>query len=77
MNWNTAFVYGWLAILLILGGYEGYALFRGNGYQPPLTQVVCRYVPWWITLPFIGWLFYHFARRYADAAYIAHLKTGK
>jgi len=80
MTWNMAFVYGWLTILCILAGYEFFALFvlfLGAGYEPPLTHVVCRYVPWYVTLPFIAWLFYHFAVRYANASYLQHLRTGK
>ena len=75
MNWSTFYVYGWVAILAALGAWEGYALLHGHkGYDPPLTQLVTRYSPWWVTLPFIVWLFVHFAVRSSNAAYIAHLR---
>lgn len=67
MTWNRAFIWGWVAILAILTGYELYAVFTGKS-DPPLTWVCLRYVPWWITMPFLSWLFYHFAVRYLHRA---------
>lgn len=71
--WNKAFVYGWVAILAILVGYELYAVLRGGQTDPPLTWVTVKYVPKWITLPFLGWLFTHFLTRYLNPDYIKSL----
>ena len=69
-HWNNAYVYGWIAILTILAGYELYAVFFGHKYDVPLTWVTVRYVPWWVTLPFLVWLLVHFALRYANPNYL-------
>lgn len=73
--WNRAYIFGWVAWLLIFICYEFYAMIWGSGKDPMLTQVVVKYVPKWITLPFCGWLFLHFALRYFDKNYIKDLGT--
>lgn len=73
MKWNEYYVVGWIVILASLAVWEVYALLT-HGQDPPLTQVTVRYVPWWVTLPFLIWLFVHFLTRYIDPAYIAKLK---
>jgi hypothetical protein len=77
MNWNGWWVAGWAAILFSLLGYELWSLIDHTTRTPPLTWVICRYSPWYVTLSFIGWLFLHFALRYAHPTYIQHLRTGK
>lgn len=74
MQWDKSFTYGWVAILALLLGYELWALLDHNTHTPSLTGTVVRYCPAWVTLPFVGWLFIHFAVRYFDARYMAHIK---
>lgn len=52
----------WIIFLATLAAYEIFTLFRGD-YEP-LTPIVVKYVPWYVALGFIGWLFIHFAIRY-------------
>lgn len=79
MTWNKAYVWGWVAILVILASYELYAVFTSkHSFDPPLTWVTVRYCPWWITMPFLTWLFVHFAVRYMHkTAYITEILAGK
>lgn len=63
-TWNQAFVRGWWAILAVLIGYELYAVFFGNHVDPPLTAVARRHIPWYVLMPFLTWLWMHFARQY-------------
>lgn len=72
--WAKAAVWGWVAILTILAGYELWDVFGKDPYTPPLTQITVKYVPWWVTLPFIVWLLVHFSLRYFNPAYIASLR---
>jgi hypothetical protein len=62
--WNKAVVWGWVAILLITFVYELVAVLDKNPSTPSLTQTVIRYSPWWITMPFLTWLWLHFLVRY-------------
>ncbi len=73
--WNKAFVWGWVAILSILIGYELYAVIWGT-QDPPLTDVVSRYLPWWITVPFLTWLLLHFAAQYKFPAWLSRFIKG-
>ncbi len=73
-KWGIAFVILWVVILVALAAYEVYALVDGKDLTPPLTHVTVRYAPWWITMPFLGWLFVHFLARYADVDYVNWLK---
>lgn len=69
MTWDKAFVWGWVAILAILAGYELFAVSQGKGSQfLPLTWITVKYSPWFVTMPFLTWLFYHFAVRYLHRA---------
>ena len=61
---GRAYVYGWIAILAILAGFELFALFHRDRETPTLTRTVITYVPWWVTLPFLSWLLLHFLLRY-------------
>lgn len=70
---NKAFTIGWIVIMSALGLYELYALLFGHGKDWPLTWVTVKYVPKWVTLPFLGWLFGHFWVRYFDPNYLAKL----
>jgi glycerol-3-phosphate acyltransferase PlsY len=74
VTWDRAWVAGWIAIILGFAFYEFWAGYGTGKHTPMLTQVVVRYVPWWVTLPFIVWLFIHFATRYANPNYIKWLK---
>lgn len=74
MPMNRWWVAGWILIGLGFAFYEFWAGYGTGRHTPMLTQVVVRWVPWWITLPFIVWLFVHFATRYFDPNYIAWLK---
>jgi hypothetical protein len=63
-EWRTWSIIGWILILAALFIYELIAVLDKNLHTPSLTQVVVHYVPKWITLPFLLWLFLHFAIRY-------------
>jgi hypothetical protein len=63
-EWRTWWITGWILILAALFIYELIAVLDKNPHTPSLTQVVVHYVPGWITLPFLLWLFLHFAIRY-------------
>lgn len=72
--WSLAGVIGWVVILVSLAGYEFWCLLSGDMATPPLTRVTIKYVPWYVTIPFLIWLLTHFAIRYANPAYIQGLK---
>ena len=74
MTWNKWWIVGWILILVGLAFYEFWSGWGTGKGTPMLTQVTVRYVPWYVTMPFITWLFIHFATRYANPAYIAHLR---
>ncbi len=74
MTWEAIFVWVWVIILLALGGYELFAILDGSLRTPPLTHVTVRYSPWWVTMPFLGWLFIHFLVRYINPSYIKALR---
>ena len=76
MHWNEKAVWLWAALLIAVFAYEIWALLDHSVKTPPLTHVVVRYAPWWITLGFLGWLFVHFLVRYLNAGYVAKLKGG-
>lgn len=76
MNWNLWGCLYWLFWALSFGVWETYAgVF--NKAIPMLTQVVVRYVPWYVTMLLLTWAWFHFAIRYADPAYVLELRTGK
>lgn len=74
MKWSTWAVVIWLVILGSLLGNELYALLGGNSKDMPLTQLTVKYSPWYVTLPFIVWLFIHFAVRYFNPTYVGSLR---
>jgi hypothetical protein len=75
MKWTLWHTLGWIVILGSLAGYEFWAMFDHDARTPMLTQATVRWIPWYVTLPFIVWLFVHFAVRYFNAAYITNLRT--
>lgn len=54
----------WIAILSALLGWELFCLWDGDPHTWTLTRTVITYVPWWVTLGFVTWLWIHFALRY-------------
>ena len=74
MQWATWAKVIWVVILLALFGNEMYALLGGNAKDMPLTQLTVKYSPWFVTLPFIVWLFIHFVVRYFNPTYVASLR---
>jgi len=73
MHWSKAWIYGWLAILIGLAFYEFWSLYGPEKSTPPLTHVVVRYVPWYVTMPFVTWLWIHFFVRYLNPEYSKQL----
>lgn len=75
MRWNFFAIFYWVLWLFAFVFWESYAAYKGMGEKdvPMLTQAVVRWVPWYVTLPFIAWLFIHFAFRYANPKYIEWL----
>ena len=69
MNWSKAYIAGWIVILTVLAFYEFWAGYGPQKHTPMLTQVTVRYVPWYVTMPFLTWLWIHFCMRYAIPAY--------
>jgi len=74
MHWNKAWEIGWVLILAGLAFYEFWSGWGPGKSTPMLTQITVRYSPWWVTMPFITWMWFHFLLRYTDPKYIAHLK---
>lgn len=72
MKWNLWPCLYWLFWAIGFAVWETYAGLDHLGRRdvPMLTQVVVRYVPWWVTLPGITWLFIHFALRYSNPTYL-------
>lgn len=65
MDWDRAIVSLWYGLIALIALTEAYVLLDGRSSTPPLTQVIVREVPWWVTVPFLAWLLIHFASRYA------------
>lgn len=74
--WSKAYTWGWVAIVLGLLFYEFWAGWGTGKHTPMLTQVTVRYCPWWVTMPFLTWLWLHFLLRYVSHSYRANLGTG-
>jgi hypothetical protein len=74
MHWTRWWVIGWILIVTGLAFYEFWSGFGTGRHTPMLTHVTVRYVPWWITMPFLTWLFFHFLVRYTDPVYILWLR---
>jgi len=77
MNWLFTRCLPWAIWFGFFLGYELWAGLDHNSRTPMLTQAVTRYVPWYYTMIGLSWLWLHFAVRYANPAYVQHLKTGK
>lgn len=79
MKWNLWACLYWVFWLAAFVVWETYAGVEGMGRKdiPMLTQATVRWVPWWVTMPFLTWLLVHFAVRYASPAYVEMLRTGK
>ena len=58
-NWSAWYVTAWVAWGLAFVALEGWALRRSDDGAPPLTQVVRRWVPVFVTLPGLAWLLWH------------------
>lgn len=65
MDWDRIYVWAWYTLVALVVLLEIYTILDRRTTTPPLTQVIVREVPWWVTLPFLGWLFLHFLIRYA------------
>jgi hypothetical protein len=65
MDWDRVYVWVWYTLITLVVLLEIYTIVDRRTTTPPLTQVIVREVPWWVTLPFLGWLFVHFLIRYA------------
>ena len=76
MTWKLWPCLYWLFWFLAFVIWETYAGVEKAGGKdiPMLTQAVVRYVPWWVTMPGLTWLFVHFATRYANPAYMKFVK---
>jgi hypothetical protein len=75
IQWDRAALIFWAVIFFVLLGYELWCLVSGDMHTPPLTRVVIRYVPFWITLPILVWLLIHFVIRYFNPAYVKGLRS--
>lgn len=72
--WAKWAVYLWLVLLGSALCYEFWCLLGHDNQTPPLTRVTIKYVPWYVTMPALGWLFYHFLVRYVDPNYVKQLR---
>ena len=68
--WRCAY---WLFWAIAFAVWEIWAGVEKKHDIPMLTQAVCRYVPWWVTLPLLSWGIFHFATRYFSKTYMAGL----
>jgi len=77
MHWHFWPTVYWLIWFLAFVFWETIAGEKNLGGKdvPMLTQAVVRYVPWWVTIPFICWLFVHFTVRYFNPAYVRWLQN--
>lgn len=65
MDWDRIYVTIWYALIAFVVILDLYTIIDRRSMTPTLTQVIVRDVPWWITMPFLGWMFLHFLFRYA------------
>jgi len=63
--WDRVWVSIWYALIAAMVVYELWSLLDRREVTPPLTQVLVREVPWWVTIPFLIWLLVHFIVAYA------------
>ena len=64
--WRTFFVVVWYLWIGFFAAFEAFAIIDKNTASPPLTHVIVRMVPGYITIPFLAWLFIHFTSRYLN-----------
>lgn len=64
MHWSWWAKLIWLALTAAVVAYELWTNFNGSPKTPTLTDVTVKYIPWWITIPFICWLLIHFILNY-------------
>lgn len=64
MDWDRVYVTVWYALIALVVVMDLYTIIDRRSMTPTLTQVIVREVPWWITMPFLGWMFLHFLFRY-------------
>ena len=78
MKWGFWPIFFWMAWVFAFVTWEAYAGYKGmgSGDVPMLTQAAVRFIPWWVTMPFLTWLWIHFVTRYFNPTYIQWLKTG-
>lgn len=78
MKWGFWPIAYWMVWVFAFMLWEAYAGFEGMGAKdvPMLTQATVRYVPWWVCMPFLTWLWIHFLVRYFNPHYVHWLKTG-
>jgi hypothetical protein len=65
VDWDRGWVIAWYVLIALLVLYEIWSVVDGRDTTPPLTRVIVREVPWWVTMPFLVWLVIHFGSRYA------------
>jgi len=75
MKWSPWHTLVWLVWFVAFLAYESWAGLDHDSRTPMLTQATVRYVPWYVTLSFILWLFIHFAVRYSNHPYILRLRA--
>lgn len=77
MRWNLIAILYWVAWVLAFIFWETAAGFdkMGNRDIPMLTQVTVKYVPWWVTMVFLTWLWIHFLVRYLNPSYLQWLRS--
>lgn len=78
MKWNFWAIAYWMIWIFAFILWEAYAGYKGMGSRdiPMLTQAAVRFIPWWVLMPFLTWLWLHFALRYSNVRYLEWLKTG-
>lgn len=58
-SWNKAAIAIWATWLAVFALVEWVGLrVNGDGWMP-LTQWTRRYVPWWVVMPGLTWLWLH------------------
>lgn len=63
--WDRIWVSVCYVLVALILAYEIWALLDNSPATPPITNIFVKEVPWWITLPFLLWLFLHFLNAYA------------
>jgi hypothetical protein len=72
MAWSRLFVTIWYVLIGLLVAYEVYALLDGRDTTPPLTWVLVKETPAWLTMGVLCWLVIHLGSRYlVEAGYLS------